>query len=268
MKILNLERYEDTKVLLDESQYDFSDADIVLYANAFEIISKLTGNKLSNKEIFYLYDLIGDVMVNLRPDIIEHVDQDDRIRVAVKLLEKLPETKDKLTTEEKLAFAFCVKFGELTQVYDKKENTIKNGIAFFDTYEHIKKEFEYERAELPSLYEINDFKMNKLIIKIIDNDDVILDDNYGLSVETPVLMTSVFESYKYLNGLYYNNRPIKYKRICSMSDSKNGIIDKYEIFYEKKRFLKSKIVYITDIYINAYSLKAFYVPPKGFTIKQ
>ena len=91
---------------------------------------------------------------NARPDIVVHVPREDRIRVQVRLMEELPETKGKLDEEEKIAFAYCIYTCVCIQVYDEERDRMCNGIVLFDTFEHIKSEFEYERQQFPSRFKI------------------------------------------------------------------------------------------------------------------
>ena len=95
MQIISNERFEKLKLLFAYHDISLSDNDIALYSNAFEIISQFVNNKLTNEEIFAVYDLLSDVVKNQRPDIVSYVPKEDRIRVQVRLMEELEETKGK-----------------------------------------------------------------------------------------------------------------------------------------------------------------------------
>ena len=62
MQIISNERFEKLKLLFAYHDISLSDNDIALYSNAFEIISQFVNNKLTNEEIFAVYDLLSDVV--------------------------------------------------------------------------------------------------------------------------------------------------------------------------------------------------------------
>ena len=152
MKILNEKRHLETKKLMAENNVNLSEDDCIIYSNAFEIISIFTNGKLTTQEIFSAYDVLSDAIMNRRPDLVDFVAKEDRIRIQVKLLESLPETRGKLTLDEKVAMAFCVYTGECIQVFNEDLNTMESGLVTFDSFEHINKELEYEKANFPSRF--------------------------------------------------------------------------------------------------------------------
>ncbi len=253
MEILNTQRFEELKIIFEQNNINLSINDVVLYSNVFEIISQFVHQKLTNEEIFVVYDLLSDVVKNDRPDIVSHVSKDDRIRVQVRLMEELPETKGKLDLEEKIALAFCIYAGECVQIYDEDRDMICNGIVAFDSFEHIKSEYEYEKQQFPSVFKI-------------EKRNIIFDSTYGYSKENPIIVTSIDAAYYYLNKLKYNSLPVKYDRIGSFSNSNDDLIDGYNIFIEKKGLFKNKIIKVATIYINSYCEEMPQVAPKGFTL--
>lgn len=252
MKIINQQRFDEIKLLFEKNSINLSSDDIAIYSNVFEIISQFVHEKLTNQEIFVVYDVLSDVVKNNRPDIIAHVSKDDRIRAQVRLMEELPETKGKLELEEKIALAFCIYTGECVQIFDEARNMMCNGIVLFDSFEHIKNEFEYERQQFPSAFKI-------------EKRNIIFDSTYGYSKENPINVTSVDAAYYYLSKLRYNALPIKYSRVGSFSNLNNDLVDGYDIFSEKKGLFKNKIIKIATIYINSYCDEMPKVAPKGFT---
>ena len=253
MEILNTERFETLKNMFAQNNIDLTENDIAIYSNVFEIISQFVHHKLTNEEIFVVYDLLSDVVKNDRPDIIAHVSREDRIRVQVRLMEELPETKGKLDLEEKIALAFCIYTGECTQIYDEERNVICNGIVAFDSFEHIQSEFEYERHQFPSVFRI-------------EKKEIIFDSTYGYSKENPINVTSIGAAYYYLDNLRYNSLPVSYNRIGSFSNSNDDMIDGYDIFIEKKSIFKNKTIKIATLYINSYCEEMPKVAPKDFTL--
>ena len=154
MNLLNEKRFAEVKLLFEKENLPLSEREIKIYSNVFEIISIYIHNKLTNEEILHAYDFLSDVMLNNRPDI-AYVAKVDRIRVAVALMETIPETKGKLTEDEKLAFAYCIFTGACTQVYDEERDIMLNGIVLFDSFEHINTEFEFEKVEFPDRFRID-----------------------------------------------------------------------------------------------------------------
>ncbi len=253
MEIINKQRFEEIKPIFEEHNINLSRNDIAIYSNVFEIISKFVHQKLTNQEIFVVYDLLSDVVKNNRPDIIAHVPKEERIRVQIRLMEELPETKGKLDLEEKVALAFCIYTGECIQIYDEERDMMCNGIVLFDSFEHIKNEFEYEKQQFPSFFKI-------------EERNIIFDNTYGYSKENPINVTSIDAAHYYLSKLRYNTLPIKYDRVGSFSNLSNDLVDGYDIFAEKKGLFKSKIIKIATIYINSYSDEMPEVAPQGFTL--
>jgi len=209
--------------------------------------------KLTSQEIFAVYDLLSDVVKNNRPDIIAYVPKEERIRVQVRLMEEILETKGKLDLEEKVALAFCVYTGECIQTYDEERDMMCNGIVLFDSFEHIKNELEYEKKRFPSVFKIK--KRN-----------AIFDGTYGYSLENPINVTSVDAAYYYLSKLRYNAFPVKCDRIGSFRNVNDDLVDGYDILVEKKGLFKRKTIKVATIYINSYCDEMPKVAPQGFTL--
>ncbi len=253
MEILNTQRFDAIKILFKQKNINLSIHEIEIYSNVFEIISQFVHGKLSNEEILAVYDLLSDVIKNARPDIAVHVPREDRIRVQVRLMEELPETKGKLDEEEKIAFAYCIYTCVCVQVYDEERDKMCNGIVLFDTFEHIKSELEYERQQFPSRFKI-------------ENNNAVFDSTYGYSIDNPINATSVGAAYDYLRKLRYNALPVTFERIGSFSNHNNNLIDGYDIFTEKKGLFKNKKIKVATIYINSYCYEMPKIAPKGFVL--
>lgn len=252
MEIINKQRLEEVKLIFKQHGVNLSSNDIAIYSNVFEIISLFIHQKLTNQEIFVVYDLLSDVVKNNRPDIIVHVPKDERIRAQVRLMEELPETKGKLDLDEKVALAYCIYTGECIQIYDEERDMMCNGIVLFDSFEHIKNEFEYEKQQFPSIFKI-------------EKRNIVFDGTYGFSENNPINVTSIDAAYYYLSKLRYNNLPIKYNRIGSFNNINNDLVDGYDVFVEKKGIFKNKIIKVATIYINSYCDEMPKVAPQGFT---
>ena len=253
MNLLNPKRYDDVNQLLQERGIALQEEDRRCVANTFEIISSFVHGKLTTAEIFSAYDLLSDVMKNDRPDIVAYVKKEDRIRVAVRLMEELAETKGKLTEDEKIAFAFCIMTGECTQFFDEEQGVIRSGVAMFDSFEHIEQELLYAMSTDPDRF---DMKKKELVI----------DERYGFSVETAIHTTSVRAAYAYLASLRYNGQPIVFDRIGSFANDAGQLVDGYQIFVEKKGLFSKKKMEVAKIYINSYCQDMPEVAPKGFVL--
>lgn len=254
MKILNRQRYQILKDLFYQNKINLSDEEIAIYSNVFEIISQFIHNKLSTEELFVVYDYLSDVLQGKKTEIAVSVPKSERIRTQVRLMEEIPETSNKLTLDEKIALAYCVYTGECVQFYDEKHEMICNGNALFDSFEHIRKEFEYERQQFPSIFNCTESYTNEI------------NDDFGFSAENPIGTTSVDASYNYLFRLRYDGKPISYNRLGSLRNSKGDIIDKYDVFFIKKIVFSKQAVPIGRIFINAYCETTSEIAPKGFTL--
>ena len=253
MEILSDRRFVEVTKLLQKNGFALSEENSRCLANAFEIISTFVHGKLTNEEIFRTYDLLSDVMKNDRPDIIAHVNKEDRIRVAVRLMEELQDTRGKLTEDEKIAFAFCIFTGECTQIYDEEQGVVRSGVALFDSFEHIEQELLYAMKTDPTRF---DMRGNRVVI----------DEQYGYSVDAAIQTTSVRAAYAYLQHLKYNGKPIIYSRIGSFSNSTGQLVDGYTIYTEKKGLFSTKKVEVATLYINSYCESMPRVAPKGFSL--
>jgi len=253
MELLNTDRFEEVKTVLRESGISLSEENQRCIANVFEIISAFVHEKLTLTEILRTYDLLSDVIKNKRPDIILYVSKEDRIRVAVRLMEELPETRGKLTEEEKVAFAFCIFTGECIQFYDEERGMIRSGTALFDTFEHIEEKFQCAMEEDPERF---DMKKAELVI----------DDQYGFSIDTAIHVTSVGAAYEYLDRLRYHGKPVIYQRIGSSRSNAGQIIDRYTVYIEKNSLFSKKRTEVATLYINSYCQDMPFVAPKGFSL--
>lgn len=252
MNLINEKRYEITKQIFDKHNIDMPEYDTKLYANVFEVISYFVNNKLTDEEIFTAYDFLSDFLLNKKVEYNVFVSKEDRIRAQVRVMEEIPETAGKLTMKEKIGFAFCMYSAVCLKVYDKNNNSTLNGIALFDSIEHIEKNMKLEQKRRPDFFVIEMQNANE-------------HDNYGYSMSNPIKATSVHMGYIYLKHLLYNGKPIEYKRIGSMYFD-DYAIDKYKIFKTKGFWIFKKEEHITELYINPYSSNTPKIAPKGFEL--
>ena len=189
-------RFNETKDMFNKSTATLSDDKIALYADMFEIIGSYIHNKLTTAEIVNTYTFLRELILGKLPKLAVAVKKDDRIRVQLRIMEEIRLIKDKLTDDEKQFFAFCVWYSTFVEIYDKATGTSKRGIYDFTSIEHVKAEFEYEKAQFPGFFMVTQYE---------DHSD---QADYGYSLENPIMLTSIPVSYAYLDLLQYNGKKV------------------------------------------------------------
>ncbi len=150
--MLNTKRYNSIKQIMQENGICLEESDLCLYADMFEIIASLTGNKLSDLEMFQIYDILSDAITNKRQDLVEYVAKQDRIKVQLKLMEELSQTKGKLTIAEKQALAFCVFHSTCIYVFNEDKGVSESGLVEFTSVEKIKSLMDEDMKRRPEIY--------------------------------------------------------------------------------------------------------------------
>ena len=163
MKLLDKEIYDKVKIFMQTNNIQLDERGLVANANLCKIISIFINNKLSPFEILTIYDFITDVLQGMLPKIAINVNKNDRIPMAVKILDSkfIPDYKDNLTEDEKEKFAFCIVYSFFTYSFNEESGEMEQEIFKFETFENIAKEYEYEKKEFP-------FKFKKDISDIGD----------------------------------------------------------------------------------------------------
>ena len=256
MKVLNNTRYAEVRELVGNSSGSLPEEYYECLANVFEIFSTFVNGKLSNQEILLAYDLISDVMKNKRPDLVVYVSEEERIRVAVLLLQALPGTKWRLSIGERIAFAFCIFTAECTQFLDEESGQIRSGIALFDTFEHIERELRLAMSTDPDRFDMSKPR-------------TAIDERFGYSIETAISMTSIFERNYYLSRLIYDGHCISYDKIGSFENRYGVLADGYRIYIQKRGLFSMKTIEVATLYISPYCLVDMpNIAPKGFTLEE
>ena len=251
--MLNIERYRSIDSIFKAQGIQLSDEDVMLYADAFEIIASLLNGKLLDEEMVRVVDFLGDVITGKAPHVVAHVPKSERLRAQYPLLEKIAATKGKLTSKEKELLAFCVYWMNCVQVYDEERAITVSGLVDFTSVEKILSLYEYEKKQRPSFF---------LAVKPRPQ---INRETYGLTLDNPVRVTSISDAYAYLNMLRYNNQPVPYVRVGSFSGKDGHLVDKYTLTVTQRKFLSKKQVQV-DIFIDAYAMEATILPPPEFTL--
>ncbi|MBR4862657.1 MAG: hypothetical protein IKU09_10710 [Firmicutes bacterium] len=243
--------YDEIKRIFAEKNIEMSEHEIGLYANMFKVITEFTSNKLSVEDIFTSYDFLSDLLFDRRPEFAIHVKKEDRIRVQLRAMEVLEETKGKLTWEEKEKYAFCVYYANCVGIYDEESGETYNGLVGFTSTEAILEEYKWLKENDPSRF------------KFICEENDAWGEPFGYSMLNPVLAVSVGASYQYLRRLYIPEHTVEWTRIGSFSNPRGGILDGYEITVTKKLFLRKEVKKYT-IYIDPYAEINSVRAPEGF----
>lgn len=251
--MINVERYHSIDAIFKSLGIRLSDIDVILYADAFEIIAVLLNDKLTNEEMVRVVDFLGDVITGKVPAVAAHVPKNERLMVQYPLMDKMAATKGKLTSTEKELLAFCVYWMNCVQVYDEERAVTVSGLVDFTSVEKILSLYEYEKKQRPAFF------------SGASPSPVVNKETYGLSLENPVRVTSVSDAYAYLNMLRYNGQPVPYVRIGSFSGKDGHLVDKYALTITQRKFLSKKQVQV-DIFIDAYAMEAIILPPPDFTL--
>ena len=251
--MLNLKRYHSIDSIFKTMNIQLSDRDVMLYADAFEILATFLDNKLSDLEMVKVVDFLGDVITGKVPRVAFHVSKDERIKVQYPIMEKMTETKGKLTNQEKEMLAFCVYWMNCIQIYDEERDIVVNGLVDFTSVEKIAALYKAEKERRPAFFATEKTK------PVIDR------TTYGLSLENPVRLTCIPDAYAYLNNLKYDNKPVEYSRLGSFSGKDGHLVDKYVLTVTQRKFLCKKTIQ-TVIYIDSYSDEAVIMPPHGFIL--
>ena len=230
MKLLDKEIYDKVKIFMQTNNIQLDERGLVANANLCKIISIFINNKLSTFEILTIYDFITDVLQGRHPKIAINVNKEERIPMAVKILDSkfIPDYKDNLTEDEKEKFAFCVVYSFFTYSFNEESGEMEQEIFKFETFENIAKEYEYKKKEFP-------FKFKK------DNSDIgDVSKEYGRDKENPIKLKTIDMIYEYLDNICLNNEnedDIKYERTGSFNTSFNELIDGFNIYNTNKELI-------------------------------
>ena len=251
--MLNRERYQSIDAIFKLRGIELPDEDVMLYADAFEIIASLLNGKLSDEEMVSVVDFLGDVITGKALHVVVHVSKGERLRAQYPLMEKMAATRGKLTPTEKELLAFCVYWMNCVQVYDAEREITVSGLVDFTSVENILSIYEYEKNQRPAFF------------SGVNSKPVINRETYGLTLDNPVRVTSIPDAYAYLNMLRYNNQPVSYVRVGSFSGKDGHLVDKYVLTITQRKFLSKKQVQV-DLFIDAYATEAIIFPPPEFLL--
>ena len=189
-----------------------------------------------------------------KPKYAVSVPKTERISVQMRVMEEIPETKGKLSIEEKEIYAFCVYYITCIQKYDEQKGTVESGLTDFTSSEYVLRLYQFEKNSYPSRFPKKEEKTYPI------------SKDYGYTEKTPIRLTSVHMSYKYLKSLRYKGNPISYVRRGSISSEDGKLLDAYKLMFTKKGFLRKKEI-TWELFIDAYAQSPVWVAPEGFTLE-
>ncbi len=246
IELLSEKRFDEVKELFIKYDIGLSEKCILLYANAFEILSRIVNHKLSTKEIFEVYIFLSEWLEKEQYHnwYLEKHYPEEYIISVIGWMEIKFSWIDKLTEEEKKLFVIILNRGHRV-VADYESETINDRRVHMG----FEKEFSVKA------------KLN--FIRNRESDD----ETYGYSIENPVRLWSYSAIYTYLKNLRYKGEEIEAVSCGVWHNSNNYRVGKFDIYLLKGK-LKSKSEKIATIYIdgNSNAVEAF--APKGFALAE
>lgn len=228
IELLSEKRFDEVKELFIKYDIGLSEKCILLYANAFEWLSRVTHGKLSTEQLLRVYVFTSEWLE-------EHIynchSKDEKsISKIIEWLEICCDSKGRLTDKEKEEFAV---------IFDKGY-----GIA----------EYKCKQEGFTEM----------IVNRIVDKS---LCETYGYTIEDPVELWDKFAVNRYLRNLRYNGEEVQAIPFGVWHNSNNYKVRKYDIYLWKGIFRKKREK-IASIYINVYSNAIHTVAPKGFTLNE
>ncbi len=215
-------------------------------------VYEATHARLTASELNKSYIVLAGLLLGKYPKIAFTVQSHDRIRVPFVALEHIASTKGKLTTQEKLIFAFSAFHSVCIEVYDEDTGEIHKGISELDSPSKIMDLMIEDMDNHPERYEfLSPAKKSRR-----KNSSA----PFGTSKDNPVQAVSIQDGYIYLNNLRtLDGQPVKYRRIGSMSGRDGGIIDGYTVAFNGKSI---------ELYIDPYASENSTEAPEGLTLAE
>ena len=250
LKILDEKFFKQTCEYMKAYSVPSDKESLTANANFCKIVSGFIHNKYDTFGILMIYDFITDVLSGRIPKIAVSVPKERRFIMARNLLDKEYITiyNNDLDEEEKSLFAFCIVYSFFVYGVNEETQEMVQAIYEFTSAERILATYNFHKKEFPNEYEIKKYSDSTK-------------DDYGLSSNNPIEVTTVSQAYAYLEKIVTNdNKKIIYERAGSVSNDSGIIIDKYEIFV--KTFMGKKK--IADFYITPYGNEISRKAPKGF----
>lgn len=219
----------------------------------FALYETLHGH-LTVDELNQAYIILARLVLGKYPKIAAIVPSHDRVRVPYVSMEYLPQVKGKLTSQERLLFAFSVFYSVCIEVYEEDTDQILKGITELTSKQKIMDLMFDDMDRHPERYEFfspeNKTKHEESSAP------------FATSKENPIRTINIQSSYFYLSSLRTRDgMPVHYNRIGSMRGKTGRIIDGYTLTFIEGITKKGMTVYI-DPYSTENSKQA----PEGLTL--
>lgn len=217
-----------------------------LYLNA---LSDLLENKLTCSEIFAIIDYYSDILLGKCPEI-ALLSRADRITGLCRLM-AADSRLNVFSSEKREILAFSIYHAYCVQVFDEEKQEMLAGITELSSIEKIMFLYNDLKERHPNRFPVPEKELPPAI------------GEYGYSVDNPIRVSSIRDSYQFLNRLVAEKgKIISCDRRGSISGQNNHIVDVYEIIvslglWKKKTF---------TIYIDAYAQSPSFVAPKHFKL--
>ena len=217
-----------------------------LYFNA---LSDLLENKLTCAEIIAVIDYYSDILLGKRPEI-ALLSREDRITGLCRLM-AADSRLNSFSSEKREILAFSIYHAYCVQVFDEEKKEMLAGITELSSIEKIMLLYNDLKERHPARFPVPEKELPPAI------------GEYGYSVDNPIRMSSIRDSYQFLKRLVAEEGKIlSCDRSGSMSGQNNHIVDVYEIrvslgLWKKKTY---------TIYIDAYAQNPSFKAPKYFRL--
>ena len=217
-----------------------------LYLNA---LSDLLDNKLTCSEMFAILDYYSDILLGKRPEI-ALLSREDRITGLCRLM-TADSRLNSFSSEKREILAFSIYHAYCVQVFNEERQEILAGITDLSSLEKIMFYYNDLKERQPNRFPVPEKDLSPAI------------GEYGYSADNPIRMSSVRDSYQFLNRLVAEKgKIISCDRCGSTSGQNNHIVDVYEI--RVSLGLCKKKTY--TIYIDAYAQNPSFVAPQHFKL--
>ncbi len=247
-EIINKDRSEEIKRLLIERGVDLSESDYQLYGNMFEIIAQLTSNKIDNRTMVDVFDVLSDLVQNKIPSFTAFILKGQEYKTQIRYMNE-ENLLQNLTEEEKEFFAFCV--WHATRVFAVDDNgEIHSCLTDFDSCDHIKRLYDQDRRLKGDSYPTNEKKNTAGDEKT---------GKFGYCANNPICTTSIREAYNLIKNISYYGESVNISSRYSTHGPNGHVMDVYQ--------LETPSGKSTNIYIDSYSYENSKELPEGFSLE-
>ena len=213
------------KALMEKIGLSFSEDVYYLYGNLFKVISSLSKDKL---DINRAAEVFCNV-VNKSLDKEKFNKCKDQYDVADKIKSMVGHEKefDFFSMDERDIVGYCI-WHSVFNVLGKNEGKRMTGIYDFYDSSHIEELYSQFKKDAQEAYVNNHADEIKSYTTVFDNND-----SYGYDPETPALANGIGDVERAIDMSTYNGEKAKVVNHSLLRNSKNRLIDKFELKTEK-----------------------------------